>query len=386
MAEIDAIVSWPPFLVLVEAKARQFRLEGQLGDLYKLRSDLRANVEDAFSQAKRAQRYIAGCDHAVFKEGRSGRSLEVVAGKLQRTYIITATAFNLGNAINRMANLRELQLFSSAEYPWAVSCADLQVIAGFSEGPDVFLHYLERRREIEQQPERFPINDDLDLFAAYLKTRLYPDRFPRDGFIWLTVWQERFDQYFEHLRGMRANPPEIRLQVQPTIRDTLDELRKRTNDEAARWIAFSLLGLSDEQLDHVARLIEGAKRQAPPSGIYRRTAVSAGDLVLAAVVARGVSGQQLADRVLKHATVERYRRRASKCIGFGFLGSHGAAFDCCIWLDRPWVPDPTLQILLEQEKPLRPAPGQKLLGRNAPCFCGSGRKFKKCCLRKIGER
>jgi hypothetical protein len=252
-AEIDAMVSWPPFLVLVEAKARQFRLEGQLGDINKLRTDLRANVEDAFSQAKRAQRYIASCDRAVFTEKGSGRSLEIAGSRLKRIYIVTVSLSNLGNAINRVANLRGLQLFSDAEYPWAVSRADLQVITAFAEGPDVFLHYLERRRDIERQPDRFPINDDMDFFAAYLKTRLHPDRFPKDGFIWLTGWQHRFDQYFEYLRGMRASAPDIRLKVPPIIRDTLGELRKRAKDEAARWIAFSVLDLTDGQLADVAR-------------------------------------------------------------------------------------------------------------------------------------
>ena len=29
-----------------------------------------------------------------------------------------------------------------------------------------------------------------------------------------------------------------------------------------------------------------------------------------------------------------------------------------------------------------PEPPQKKIGRNDPCPCGSGKKFKKCCLRK----
>ncbi len=316
----------------------------------------------------------------------SGRCLEIAGSRLKRIYIVTVSMSNLGNAINRMANLRELQHFSDAEYPWAVSYADLQVITGFAEGPDVFLHYLERRREIERQPDRFPINDDLDFYAAYLKTGLHPDSFPKDGFIWLAGWQHLFDQYFEYLRGMRTSAPNIRVEVPLIIRDTLGELRNQAKDDAARWITFSLLGLSDAQLADVAHLLEAAKRQVPSLGMYRRTAVTAGDLVLSAVVVREVSVSELAERVERHATIEKYRRRAPKCIGFGFLGSREAVFDCCVWQDHAWAPDPRLDAELEQEKTLRPAAGQKLPGRNAPCVCGSGRKFKKCCLPKIQTR
>ncbi|WP_050988031.1 SEC-C metal-binding domain-containing protein [Thiothrix nivea] len=30
--------------------------------------------------------------------------------------------------------------------------------------------------------------------------------------------------------------------------------------------------------------------------------------------------------------------------------------------------------------PAQPAVSQKLVGRNDPCPCGSGKKYKKCCL------
>jgi hypothetical protein len=38
-------------------------------------------------------------------------------------------------------------------------------------------------------------------------------------------------------------------------------------------------------------------------------------------------------------------------------------------------------VLDDEEPPLSPPPKQKI-GRNDPCPCGSGKKFKKCCLRK----
>ena len=57
-AELDLAVHWGPFLILLELKAKQFRLESQLGDIGRLRKDIKANVEDAFEQAQRAAKYI----------------------------------------------------------------------------------------------------------------------------------------------------------------------------------------------------------------------------------------------------------------------------------------------------------------------------------------
>ena len=67
-AELDFGVLLPPFIVLIEAKAKQFRIESQLGDFARLRSDIKANVEDAFEQAKRALRYIQAVKRPEFHE------------------------------------------------------------------------------------------------------------------------------------------------------------------------------------------------------------------------------------------------------------------------------------------------------------------------------
>jgi hypothetical protein len=68
MAELDAAVVWGPFLLLIEAKAKQFRLAGPLGDVGRLRTDLKRNVEEAFDQALRAWQYIETTELPVFKE------------------------------------------------------------------------------------------------------------------------------------------------------------------------------------------------------------------------------------------------------------------------------------------------------------------------------
>jgi uncharacterized protein YchJ len=39
---------------------------------------------------------------------------------------------------------------------------------------------------------------------------------------------------------------------------------------------------------------------------------------------------------------------------------------------------------LEEEEFRAPARRGKKIGRNAPCPCGSGKKYKKCCLKKEG--
>ena len=36
--------------------------------------------------------------------------------------------------------------------------------------------------------------------------------------------------------------------------------------------------------------------------------------------------------------------------------------------------------IMDREKKLKPAISKKKIGRNEPCHCGSGKKYKKCCI------
>ena len=386
--ELDVAVHWGPFLVLAEVKAKQFRLEGQLGDVGRLRSDLKANVDDAFQQARRARTYLASVAEAHFREVGTGRELCLRRDQLRRVYLVTVSLHLLGNAINRLANLRTLGLLEEEDYPWAVSLADLDIITRFVEGPDVFLHYLERRREVEREI-LFPLNDEIDLFGAYLHTRLHPSALPVPAGcydqVWLTGFQIPFDEWVEWQRGTRKQPPEIKLKIPEAIRIVLRELRRRADDDAARWIAFALLALSENQLEALARALADIRRQVPIVGEFRRLVLSVEDMAISITVTADRPVEELRRRTGLRAAVEKYRRKVSRSIGFGIhLGQDEAPFDCCTWIDEPWAPDPRMEALIEREPPFFPAPGQKLPGRNAPCFCGSGRKFKKCCLAKMG--
>lgn len=49
-------------------------------------------------------------------------------------------------------------------------------------------------------------------------------------------------------------------------------------------------------------------------------------------------------------------------------------------INLAWYCDRMNQIPMNQRPPLFFNPEQ-LLGRNDPCFCGSGKKYKKCCMK-----
>lgn len=148
--ELDAAVFWAPFLVLIEVKGRQFRPRSRIGDLSRLRDDLENNIQSAFEQATRATRFIHSNATATFIEKSTGRKLEVRRDRLQRIFPISVTLHRFGMLATQLALLKKIGLFKESAYPWSVSLADLDVVSRFASSPDVFLHYVQRRLDLQR--------------------------------------------------------------------------------------------------------------------------------------------------------------------------------------------------------------------------------------------
>ena len=171
--------------------------------------------------------------------------------------------------------------------------------------------------------------------------------------------------------------------IQDGIKRILSALRKR-GDNAARWIAFALLDLSDNMLEVIAKAFADLKTAQLTQGMFRTFIYQEGDVVITIIASGDWPHDPLPMRTQMRGTIEKYRRRAEKCIASGVrTEDHSQVFDSAVWLEGPWQHDAGIEELIANEPPFQPPSGTKMPGRNAPCWCGSGRKFKKCCLPRL---
>jgi hypothetical protein len=385
--ELDAAVHWGPFLILLEAKAKQFRLESQLGDIGRLRSDIKANTEDAFKQASRAARYIEQTNESEFTESNTGRRLVISKDTVHRRYLVTVSQHHLAGLATRLSMFKDLGLFKGDEYPFSISIADLDTITDLSGSPDVFLHYVERRLAVQRELPEI-LADELDFFGAYLQTRLQPARLwgredVKPDLIQLDGFSSQFDDWYSYKRGDLSGPPNIGLEIPQGIKEVLVWLRKR-DDDFSRWISFALLDLSDGMLDSVSRSLADSRPADLTPGTYRRWTYSEGGTVVSILASLDVALLQLEQRTQMRAVIEKYRHKAAKSVSLGVMvRDRSKPFHSATWIEGPWEYDPEMEKLIQDEPPFLPVPGAKLPGRNDPCLCGSGKKFKKCCLPKM---
>lgn len=388
-AELDLAVYWAPFLILCEAKARNFRFESQMSDLGRLRTDLERNLEDAFEQARRAARHISSVQEATLTETKTGRQLVIRKDEVKKTYLMTVSLHHLSIAATRLSALAPLGLFQDHEYPYSTSIADLDTITEFCPGPDAFLHYVERRTALEKGPVEV-LGDELSLFGAYLQNRLRLDDLdvrPKKGMHNMATFlgfEDKFDRVMQFRRGDRTECPTIEFEIPIQVKRIFRELQGRFANQDARWIAFSLLDLSYPALRTLARMFDEIRKQVPSSGKLCRNTIALDDLVISLIASRDSPLDKLREATIHRALLEKYRRRAKKSIGFGIhLPESVRLFHGAVWFSGEWHQDPNMEALIREDVFSFPMSGSKLPGANEPCFCGSSIKFKKCCRGRI---
>jgi hypothetical protein len=390
-AELDGLILWGPYEILIEAKGRQFRLGGRLEKPSHLRTDLKNNIHAAFLQGTRALRFIEHEETPEFKEKDSGRIARVRKDGGIKRFIVSVSLHHLGPVATQLAALQEVGLFSEGKYPWAVCLADLDIVTTFAGSPDVLVHYMLRRIEMQESGKKI-LGDELDLFGHYLDNRLHPslywERKADDGtefdVLYVADGAVRFQQWKEFGMGFREVAPEIRLAVPDEVRAVLIELRRRDDDQT-RFLAVNLLNFHPEDLDHLAAMFREQARVEFTSGHYPRITYKNDhdDVVVTIVAGKSVNPDEVRERVKVRSLIEKYRHRSDRAIGFGInrLDPY-RPFDIAIYYEIPWSKNLEMEKLLENDQQ-RVLPGEKLPGRNDPCPCGSRLKFKKCCLSRF---
>lgn len=81
--------------------------------------------------------------------------------------------------------------------------------------------------------------------------------------------------------------------------------------------------------------------------------------------------------------IEKYRSHKLKSIVFGVLSNgNNKIFDYADYIEFEWYKDLEMEEVIDKEPIFIPS---KEPNRNEICFCGSGKKYKKCCLNKVDK-
>lgn len=387
--ELDNLFSYADQLFVVEVKAGSFTYTPPATDLPAHLKSLENLVLKGSEQSLRFIDYAKSADTVALYDKDHKEIGQLRLGNFRHVTPCAITLDAFTEIAAQSQHLDKLGLGAIAKSVWTLSIDDLRVYADMFDNPVIFLHYAEQRLRAQQSDELALLDelDHLGLYAVYNNYSQFADESSADlkGRIQFTGHRAAIDKRYAQALRDDAQPVPITQDMHPRLKEAIDFLGKSNRPDRSR-IASYLLDVGGEFRDQFFGSIDAdlTKQLAKPSP---RLMSSHGDVRLT-LYARLDGTTPANDAVaLDHtrAVMVLQNEPDRKLIELVYDGNK--ALKLLNWreVDLDGVSDAQLTKLREQAETIRQqrvaqAPGKKKPGRNDQCPCGSGKKFKKCCL------
>jgi hypothetical protein len=384
LSEIDVLVAFGNRAIIVQAKSKRLTIEARKGNDKVIKDDFKKSVQDAYDQGFLCAAALA--DSAYKLVDTTGKEL-TFSRNFKEVYILCVVSDNYPALSFQARQFLKHQRTEIIMSPFVLDIFTLDAIAEMLPSPLRFLSYLNRRTALG---EKVFAAQELTILSYHLKKNLWVDgeftMISLDGSITADL-DLAMSVRREGIPG-KATPDGILTAFTGTNLGLLIEDIEAKPDHGTIDLGFLLLALSDDAIKEANRLIEHAAKKARQDGETHDVTWLFDDVGLTVHV--NDRAQPDAMEVLqRHCEGRKYTLKTSSWLGI-CLSVDAIRLRFGLRLDYPWKQDSALDELTKD----LPKPNKGIwnalsksrrrmsakVGRNDPCPCGSGLKYKKCCL------
>ena len=379
--EIDALVLFADRVIVVQAKSKRLTLEARKGNDNLIHEDFKKSVQESYDQALECAKVLASANRTLIGPDREKIK---VPEKIKEIYIFCVISDHYPALSFQARQFLKYETNSIVQPPFVLDIFTLDTMAEMLDTPIHFLSYVNRRASYQ---EKVYAGHELTVLSYHLKQNLWFDK--EYSFIQLG------DDFTAHLDIAMM----VRREGAPGPR-TPDGILTRTNGTRIGEIikaveskpnpgtinlGFALLMLSEHAVVNVSNAIDRMARQSAIDGRHHDLTLPMGES------GEGLSVHCNADRIPvagprleKHCLLRKYKAKATRW--YGICVSPDASLRFGLSIEFAWEPNRRMEQILSAHPrsglsiDMGAPDGRRKIGRNDHCPCGSGRKYKKCCL------
>jgi len=377
--DIDVLVLLGNKAIVVQTKSKKMNLISRQGNLDQLVKDFQKAVQDTFDQGVLARKHLLARDAVLIDS--SGNEIKTDES-LNDTYIIVTTTDNYPALELQLHTF--LKKDSQDPFPVAVNIYDLDILATYLPDPYDFIYYVNQRVKLA---DRIFSGTEIGCLGFHLNRRLYLDpngRYDRmmidDSFAQLVdddIMRQKYGTDKEKKKSKLHN------KWKNENFTKLVEQLKSSGVPGFLDAVFFLFSISSETANKLVEMIEIAKKKAVTDGNTHTFAMpidaASGGITF---VVKPNRTEDLFRHVKVYAFARKQISKANEWLGLGCYADSRNIIDCAVYSNEPWVPNKQDE---ELSRNIIGKTGQVItrkIGRNEPCYCGSGIKYKKCCYLK----
>ena len=381
LGEIDNLVLFGGRALVLQAKAKRLTLEAWRGNDRSIRADFKRSVQDAYDQGLSCAKLLQTQPCRVLSSTDQPIALDDELGEI---YIICLVADHYPALSFQAKHFLHIETSASIPPPFVTDVFLLDVMAEMLDSPLRCLAYINRRTFYSN---KVLANHELTVLSYHLKKNLWLDdsvdmvHLGDDlcADLDIAMYARR-----EGLPGART-PDGILTRLVGTAVGTLVDTIETIDDPELVDLGFFLLAANEDTANEISNGIKEIAKRCRQDGLHHDFSValregSAGLTIHCNMLPEAAG----APKLRRHCERRKYLARANRWFGISIDPStHRIRYGGKVehdWAYSAEMEQATKQTVSSELRTSRPKRGEKT-GRNDPCPCGSGRKFKKCCGR-----
>lgn len=382
LGEIDVLVLFGNRAVVLQAKSKRLTLEARRGNDGQIRDDFKKSIQDSYDQAFKCAELLLNGNNALTDE--SGQELKP-PDALKQIFLLCVVADHYPALAFQTRQFLKTQTTEIIQPPFVLDVFTLDAMTEMLQSPLRLLSYVSQRTKYTDQ---LLAAHELTILSFHLKQNLW-----LSGEYSMVHLGEDISADLDLAMMVRrdgipgkATPDGILTRFGSTELGGIVQQIEAKPDPGTIDLGFMLLTLGEDTFRAVSKGIGTIARQARKDGKSHdiTVGVSAGDTGLT-IHCNSDPVETAAARLRDHCHRRKYTEKARTWFGLCLRPDQSLRFG--LNLDFPWERDAELEARTQSMK--KPEPVKALLadkfpkrkvGRNDPCPCGSGKKYKKCCL------
>ena len=386
VSDIDVLVVWGNRVVIVQAKSKRLTLESRKGNDQVIRDDFKKAVQMAYDQGAACAKCLL--DKRYRLATPDGREV-ALPHDIKDIYIFCVVSDHYPALSFQARQFLQTETIDRVQSPLVMDVFAVDAMTEMLQSPLQFLSYVNRRANYAEQ---LMASQELTILGYHLTKNLWvqPD-------VNLMLLHDDFSAGLDIAMAVRragvqgaATPDGVLTRFgKTTIGRVVKEIESRP-DPATIDLGFLLVAMSEQAVTEMSRAVDRVAARTRDDGKVH-------DVTFGFKEGTGITFhctdepvQVAGPRLESYCELRKYKEKAKEWFGL-CMSSMGPNVRFGVSLDFPWSQNEDMD---EKTKKMQaPLPIDQALdalmrgrnqtrkvGRNDPCPCGSGHKYKKCCL------
>lgn len=379
--EIDVLVLYADRVIILQAKSKKLTLAARKGNDNLLQDDFKKAIKDAYDQGFSCANLLSNKQHKLYI---NGSDIIKVPDDLKKIYIFCVISDHYPSLSYQSKLFLNFQETEQIAAPFIMDLFLLDVMTEMLNSPLYFLSYIDRRCK---NLEKFGASHELLILDHHLKRNLWLD----GDNTFMYVADHDCLELYETLLTRRENyhgketPEGILTRFKNTPFDNLIKQIAHFEHPDAVNLGLILLTCSGEFIDRFNREINRLIKLVNADGnghditilLYKNCGLT---------IHINFDPEFSARKVLKgHCERRKYIAQATDWFGL-CLNPANLKIRLALSLSYEWTFSESMEktikpLIYHQEKVAKSGKKKRRkIGRNESCPCGSGKKYKNCCI------